>query len=347
MDITVPFMQQSAFTPTFEICVKPTTGSLGLSWEQCERSSRAITQTKCSWMKEAFKNDHSPQTECDPPLSVLLSPTLLPLLSLIPELPLFILPAAPLPVPVRPCACQRHLACASTWSDKYSLPSRHQRAACVSLFSQSFWGADWQRSHKERRRSGPILEKREKKWGGTEIWGGERVIKIHPTVRTKGGMKKGENAGEGECRGGGKIWGEKKIVSLSRSLNSPPPLPLNDGLWVTGQSSSETPGNKGGRGGRVERSRRWIHEEQEGKKGREHQLFGMLSLPRFAVAGWTEGQQLTQLQDKLSEGTTPALTADPAACWFSFSPPLFFAGKCLPLFRCPWQTQELQPSERL
>lgn len=56
------------------------------------------------------------------------------------------------------------------------------------------------------------------------------MIKIHPTVRTKGGMKKGENAGEGECWGGGKIWGEKKIVSLSRSLNSPPPLPLNDGL---------------------------------------------------------------------------------------------------------------------
>lgn len=44
------------------------------------------------------------------------------------------------------------------------------------------------------------------------------VIKIHPTVQTKGGMKRGES-----CRGGrgvGKIWGEKKILSLSRSLNS-------------------------------------------------------------------------------------------------------------------------------
>lgn len=178
-----------------------------------------------------------------------------------------------------------------------------------------------------------------------------RVIKIHPTVQTKGGMKKGENAGqrrEWVLGGVSKIWGEKKIVSLSRSLNSLPPL--NDCLWLTAQSSSETTENKGRRGRKVKRSRRWIDEEQEGKKEREHELFGRLFLPRFTEAGWTGGQQLTQLQDKLSKGPTPPLTADPAALGQAvdfFSPPLFFSGKCLPLFRCPWQTQELQPSARL
>lgn len=52
-----------------------------------------------------------------------------------------------------------------------------------------------------------------------------RVIKIHPTTQTKGGMKKGENAGEKRGLGVRKIWSEKKIVSLSRSLNSNPLLP--------------------------------------------------------------------------------------------------------------------------
>lgn len=45
-----------------------------------------------------------------------------------------------------------------------------------------------------------------------------RVIKIHPTAQTKGGMKMGEKRGLGVR----KIWSERKIVSLSRSLNSNP-----------------------------------------------------------------------------------------------------------------------------
>lgn len=36
------------------------------------------------------------------------------------------------------------------------------------------------------------------------------VIKIHPTVQTKGGMKKGENAGESECWGGLVRFGVKR-----------------------------------------------------------------------------------------------------------------------------------------
>lgn len=49
----------------------------------------------------------------------------------------------------------------------------------------------------------PIWEKRGGKNEGalrSEVESG--VIKIHPTVQTKGGMKKGENAGESECWGG-------------------------------------------------------------------------------------------------------------------------------------------------
>lgn len=55
------------------------------------------------------------------------------------------------------------------------------------------------------------------------------VLKIHPTVQTKGGMKKGRGAQdrrESECGGGGQDFrGEKKIVSLSSSPHSHPPLP--------------------------------------------------------------------------------------------------------------------------
>ena len=70
-------------------------------------------------------------------------------------------------------------------------------------------------------------ERGEKNTGGLRSEVESVVIKIHPTVQTKGGMKKRENAAEKRERvfgGVRKIWGEKKIVSLSRSLNSPPPL---------------------------------------------------------------------------------------------------------------------------
>lgn len=66
------------------------------------------------------------------------------------------------------------------------------------------------------------------RWGGSEeglrLEVESGVIKIHPTVQTKGGMKKEENAGGKRVLGLRKIWVEKKIVSLSRSLNSTPLL---------------------------------------------------------------------------------------------------------------------------
>lgn len=69
-------------------------------------------------------------------------------------------------------------------------------------------------------------EREKKNEGGLRSEVESGVIKIHPTVQTKGGMKKRENAAEKRVSVGGvrKIWGEKKIVSLSRSLNSPPAL---------------------------------------------------------------------------------------------------------------------------
>lgn len=39
-------------------------------------------------------------------------------------------------------------------------------------------------------------KEREKNEGGLRSEVESRVIKIHPTVQTKGGMKKGENAGQ-------------------------------------------------------------------------------------------------------------------------------------------------------
>lgn len=70
--------------------------------------------------------------------------------------------------------------------------------------------------------SGPVLR------GEAQMRGG--VLKIHPTVQTKGGMKKGRGAQdrrESECGGGGQDFrGEKKIVSLSSSPHSHPPPSL-------------------------------------------------------------------------------------------------------------------------
>lgn len=69
--------------------------------------------------------------------------------------------------------------------------------------------------------SGPVLR------GEAQMRG--RVLKIHPTVQTKGGMKKGrgvQDRRESECGGGGQDFrGEKKIVSLSSSPHSHPPFP--------------------------------------------------------------------------------------------------------------------------
>lgn len=68
--------------------------------------------------------------------------------------------------------------------------------------------------------------------------------------------------------------------------------------------------------------------ERDGKKKSLRQSYRTLFLPRSAKADWTGGQPLTQLQDKLSKDTTPALTADPVALgqavdFFSPDPPSF------------------------
>ena len=110
----------------------------------------------------------------------------------------------------------------------------------MSLFSRgSSRGPDRQGSGKERR----ALDTSWKKWGSEwsdlgkregkkkEKRGGEprsevesRVIKIHPTVQTKGGMKKGENAGESESWGvGGGILGRTSSFNLRVIPDSPPP----------------------------------------------------------------------------------------------------------------------------
>lgn len=187
---------------------------------QWEHNSRALVQTKCSRMKEAFKNDHSSQTECNAPLFVILT--------------LFLFHSQVTSVPVRDS--WPALKPGVTNNVLFSF-SDHQRASSVFWLCRNLQGDDQWRSGKQRRCCGagyatwkPGLSgqarERGKKWGGgrlrLEVESG--VIKIHPTVQTKGGMKKGENAGETRewelwVR---KIWGEKKIVSLSRSLNSPP-----------------------------------------------------------------------------------------------------------------------------
>lgn len=80
--------------------------------------------------------------------------------------------------------------------------SRHQTAISVFASYQMLWGADQWRTGKERMclntswkegLSGHSGEREEKNLK-SEVERG--VIKIHPTVQTKGGMKKGENAGE-------------------------------------------------------------------------------------------------------------------------------------------------------
>lgn len=124
-------------------------------------------------------------------------------------------------------------------------------------------------------------------------------------MQTKG-VKKGESAGEGRVWLGWvrKIRGEKKIVSFPSSLS----FSLNDRLWLSAQLPRENE-ERGSERGRVERSGRWIDDERR-RTIIIRQAFAPI---RFVKAGRTGGQQLTQLQDKLSEGPTRPLSADPAA----------------------------------
>lgn len=64
------------------------------------------------------------------------------------------------------------------------------------------------------------------------------------------------------------------------------------------------------------------------------------------------GQQLTQLQDKLTKGPTTPLAADPAALGqavddFFLSPALFFVINVCPSSGSPWQTWGLWCTARL
>lgn len=89
------------------------------------------------------------------------------------------------------------------------------------------WGFRRWGLKEKRHRSAGYEQETGNEWSGFERRGG--VLKIHPTVQTKGGMKKGRGAQdrrESECGGGGQDFrGEKKIVSLSSSPHSHPPLP--------------------------------------------------------------------------------------------------------------------------
>lgn len=77
---------------------------------------------------------------------------------------------------------------------------------------------------------------------------------------------------------------------------------------------------------------RWIDEEQEGETTL---IIRQAFPPKICLGRLNGGQQLTQLQDKLTKGPTPPLTADPAAFGqavdFFFSLPLF----SLPVNVCP------------
>lgn len=79
----------------------------------------------------------------------------------------------------------------------------------------------------------------------------------------------------------------------------------------------------------------WIDEEQDGKKGREHQLFGRLFLPRFAEAGWTGGSTIDSITRQTLQGYYTTTHRGPcssqAGCWFFFFLPLF----SLPVNVCP------------
>ena len=153
-------------------------------------------------------------------------------------------------------------------------------------------------------------------------------------MQTKGGMKKGENAGESESWGGRKIWGEKKIVSLSRSLNTPPPLskwlPLTHStiiLWDNGKQGKE----RGVSGEEKEMDRWGAGGKEEERTSIIRQAFPSRDLqrqPEQGVNNWLN-YKITLQGPYTTTHRGPCSSR--AACWFFFFSPLF----SLPINVCP------------